>query len=1060
MSSYTHNIRFRSGGLASWSIRHPVGVIMITLAVVVLGGFVLDRLSINLLPHLIYPDVRVRIIDPGVPATVMEDRITRQLEEQLAITEDAISVQSRTTEGRSSVDLSFEYGKDIDIALRDASTRLDRAKRFLPTSIDPPVIYKRDPAQIPVMEYVVSSTNMDAVQLRDWVDNTYSKWFLNLPGIAAVEVGGGLVREILILPDQERLGGLGLSIDDLVRALQRGNVEAPGGRLIMREQEIISRTSGRFQSVSEIAELPISLGNGETIHLANVAQVIDSHEEQRLQVRYNDIPGVKVSIQKQPSANTVNVAEAVKQQVKWLQQQSLLPSGMQIQIVDDQSIYVRNSLNNAIIAAVSGAILAMIVVYLFLGNLRHTLIIGSAIPIAIMVTFILMGLGGLSLNIMTLGGLALGVGMLVDNTIVMLENISRHQQEKDVVETEYTAGLNIDSAAAVTAAGEVNSAIVASTSTNLAAVLPFLFIGGLIGLLFQELIFTISAAIVASLVVALTLVPALAARASSNTANPIRDRVDVLVERLRQHYIQGLSSILSNHGLRISVISLLLLALLISIFTVFATNKNIFLPKFDDGKLRISISADPGISLSEMDVAVQKIEKLLRAQPEVKGVFSIVGGRIFGRSEYEASNQSTLSVQLVARSQRDLSSDEWKDKMQKLVKKQNLAGIRVRMRTYGIRGFRTSRGDDDLSLRIQGPQHETLNEIGDEIMLRLNGTKGLRNLKHSSEEVRQELSIEVDRERAISLGLDIEDVTHALRYALNGEVVTDFIDGDKSYDVRLRLPRSRIESPQDIESILLFSSRKPGSSVYLANVATVNIIASPAQILRDRQQRYIEVSASLNTDKLTAGEIHAEIENRLADLELPDGYTIYDGGSKQALQEGKQLSGILLLLALFLVLVVMAVQYESIQNPLIILVSIPFATIGVAIGLFVTDLPVSMPVALGLIMLAGIVVNNAIVLVEYIELKRADGLELLDAVLGAARLRLRPILMTTLTTVVGMLPLALKLGEGAEMLQPLAVTIVSGLSFSLLVSLFLIPIIYTEVHRMLDKRQAKLAINV
>lgn len=1057
MSSYTHNMHFRSGGLASWSIRHPIGIIMITLAVVVLGGFVLDRLSINLLPHIIYPEVRVRIIDPGVPATVMEDRITRQLEEQLAITEDAISVQSRTSEGRSAVDLSFEYGKDIDVALRDASTRLDRAKRFLPTSIDPPTIYKRDPAQIPVMEYVVSSTQMDAVKLRDWVDNVYSKWFLNLPGVAAVEVGGGLVREILILPDQERLSGVGLSIDDVVRALQRGNVEAPGGRLIMREQEIISRTSGRFKNVSDIEELPIALANGETIHLSNVAKVIDGSEEQRLQVRYNDIPGVKVSIQKQPDANTVNVAEAVKRQLIWLEQQTLLPQGMQVQIVDDQSVYVRNSLNNATTAAISGAVLAMIVVYLFLGNLRHTLIIGSAIPIAIMVTFILMGLGNLSLNIMTLGGLALGVGMLVDNTIVMLENISRHQRDRDIVQSETTAGLDTDSAAAVTAAGEVNSAIVASTSTNLAAVLPFLFIGGLIGLLFQELIFTISAAIIASLLVALTLVPALAAHTSSNRSSAVREKIDAFVELLRRRYVHGLGAILNNHGLRVSVISLLLIALLFSIFTVFATNKNIFLPKFDDGKLRVSVSADPGISLTEMDVAVQKIEKLLRAQPEVNGVFSIVGGFIFGRSEYESSNKSTLTVQLVPRTDRELSSEAWKDHMQKLIRKQNLAGIRVRMRTYGIRGFRTSRGDDDLSLRIQGPRLETLNEIGDELMLRLHGTKGLRNLKHSSEEVRQELAIQVDRERATSLGLDVEDVTHALRYALNGEVVTDFIDGDKSYNVRLRLPRSRIESPQDIESILLFSSRKPGSSVYLADVASVNIIASPAQILRDKQQRYVEVSASLSTDKRTAGEIHTDIDEKLADLELPDGYTMYDGGSKQALQKGKQLSGMLLALALFLVLVVMAVQYESLKNPMIILISVPFATIGVAIGLFITDLPVSMPVALGLIMLAGIVVNNAIVLVEYIELKRADGHELLEAVLNAARLRLRPILMTTLTTVVGMLPLALKLGEGAEMLQPLAVTIVSGLSFSLLVSLFLIPVIYTEVHRMLDNRQTMFA---
>jgi len=1042
MSKSSHHIRFRSGGLASWSIRHPVGVVMITLAIVVLGAFVLDRLSINLLPHIIYPDVRVRIVDPGVPATVMEDNITRQLEEQLSITEDAISVQSRTSEGRSSVDLSFNYGKDIDIALRDASTRLDRAKRFLPNSIDPPVIYKRDPAQIPVLEYVVSSETMNAIQLRDWVDNTFSKWFLNLPGVAAVEVGGGLVREIIIQPDQERLAGLGLTIDDVISALQRGNVESPGGRLIMQQQEIISRTSGRFTDVKDIASLPISLKDGNTVQLSEIADIIDGSEEERLRVRYNDIAGVKISIQKQPSANTVDVADAVFAQLDWLQSQQLLPATTVVQNVNDQAVYVRNALNNASLAALSGAILAMLVVYLFLGNIRHTLIIGSAIPIAIMVTFIIMGLGGLSLNIMTLGGLALGIGMLVDNTIVMLENISRHQNDApsnpdDKYESEIQSG--------VTAAGEVNSAIVASTSTNLAAVLPFLFIGGLIGLLFRELIFTISAAIVASMITALTLVPSLAAHTASQQHNKMRKRIDGYVESLRNTYTHFLKSVLNSRFHKIVVCLVLVFGFVISSIVVFNPDKSIFLPKFDDGKLRLSISADPGISLSEMDTAVQQIEELLQEQPEVTGVFSIIGGRIFGRSQYEASNSSTLTVQLVPVNQRKLSSEEWKDKMSSLIRKQNIAGVRVRLRTYGIRGFKAGRSDDDLSLRIQGPDLATLDLVGDEVMQRLRGTKGLRNLKHSSEEIRQELAIQVDRERAATLQLDIEDVAKAMRYALQGTVVTDFIENDRSYDIRLRLPRDQIESPQDIDSILLFSSEANRPAIYLGDVATVNVIASPAQILRDRQQRYIEISASISG---IDGSVHAEIEKRLEGLELPDGYTFYDGGSRQALQEGKQLFGILLGLALFLVLVVMAVQYESLLNPLLILLSVPFAIIGVALGILSTGIPLSMPVWLGLVMLAGIVVNNAIVLVEYIELQRANGLSIYDAVIVSAQLRLRPILMTTLTTVAGMLPLALKLGEGAEMLQPLAITIVSGLSFSLIVSLLLIPIAYLSLHNL------------
>ena len=413
----------RTGGLASWSIRHPVGVVMIALAVIVLGVFSLGRLSIDLLPHIIYPDIRVRILDPGVPATVMEDRVTRQLEEQLAITEDAISVQSSTSQGAARVDLSFQYGKDIDIALRDASTRLDRAKRFLPDTIDPPVIYKLDPSQIPVQEFVVTSELRDAVELRSWTDDVLRKWFVNLPGVAAAEVGGGMVREIQVQIDQNRLAGVGLKMSDVIDALQRGNREDPAGRLEMSHQQLSGRISGRFTNVGQIKQLPLRLPTGNTIELAEVADVIDTHEDETIRVRANNINGIKMSIQKQPNANTVAVVDVVNERLNFMRSQGLLPDDIELVPVSDQSIYIRQSLANSSMAALSGALLAMAVVYIFLGNLRRTLIIGSAIPIAIMVTFVLMGLGGLTLNVMTLGGLALGVGMLVDNTIVMLENI-------------------------------------------------------------------------------------------------------------------------------------------------------------------------------------------------------------------------------------------------------------------------------------------------------------------------------------------------------------------------------------------------------------------------------------------------------------------------------------------------------------------------------------------------------------------------------------------------------------------------------------------------------------
>ena len=1023
--------RFRSGGLAAWSIRHPIGVSMIALAVIVLGLFAVLRLSVDLHPHLIYPEVRVRILSPGVPATVMEDQFTRQLEEQLAITEDAISVQSRTSQGATSVDLSFEYGKDIDLALRDASTRLDRAKRFLPETSDPPIIYKRDPSQIPVVEFIVSSPLRDPVELRTWVDDVFGKWFITLPGVAAAEVGGGLVREIHILVDQQRLAGLGMTMQDLDDALQRGNREDPTGRLKMSRQELSGRISGRFSDVEQIARLPLRLDSENNIRLQEVAEIIDTHIDERLRVRLNGIPGIKLSIQKQPNANTVAVVDIVRERLAWLHNEGLVPDDIYVDTVADQSIYIRGALNNSSLAALSGALLAMAVVYVFLGNLRRTLIIGSAIPIAIMVTFVLMGSGGLTLNIMTLGGLALGVGLLVDNTIVMLENIYRHQVEG---EADLKAGTH--------AAQEVNSAIVAATSTNLAAVLPFLFVGGLTGLLFRELIYTISAAILASMVIALTLVPALATRVDTTDTGLLRRKVDAAVAWMQKHYVA-----LINRVLAIPVkVVLVFVASLAYSSQVFVSENEIFLPSMDDGRISLSVTADPGVTLDEMDHSVQILERLVESRQEVESVFTLVGGAIFGRTEREVPNRSTLNIQLVPLARRAISSDDWIKLMTREIAGLQLAGVQVRMRVQGIRGIRTSRGDDDISLRIQGTDLQRLENIADAIVLRLKGVEGLRNIKHTAEEVYHEIAIDIDRERASILGLDVEDVGEAMRIALEGIVVTDFIDGDRSYDVRLRLPPVEVSDPQDVESILLFPASESRKAIYLGEVASVNLVESPATILRDNQQRIIEVSASISTST-AAGAVLAAIDEALSGLELPQGYTLYGGGAREALQEGRKLGFLLLALALFLVFVVMAIQYESLRNPIIILISVPFAAIGVAIGISWTGLPMSMPIKLGMIMLAGIVVNNAIVLVEYIEIVRQQGNAIREAILEAARLRLRPILMTTLTTVFGMLPLAIGIGEGAEMLKPLAVTIVSGLSFSMFVSLVLVPVMYEFTHR-------------
>jgi multidrug efflux pump subunit AcrB len=1028
--------RFRTGGLAAWSIHHPVGVTMLTLTVVILGLFSFNQLGINLLPHIIAPEVRVRIIDPGVPASIMEDRVTRQLEEQLAITEDAITVDSQTSEGRSSVDLSFPYGTDINNALRDASIRLDRAKRFLPENDQAPVIYKRDPSQIPIMEMVVSSNTLGSVELRSWADYTFSKWFLNLPGVAAVEVGGGLEREIQIIPDQEKLAHIGLSLQDFARQIKQQNIDSPGGRMIAKRQEITTRSEGRFNSIEEIKQLPLQTSNtsnettsiDNTIRVNDVAQVVDKHKDERLRIRLNKTPGVKLSIQKQPQANTVAVVNEVRHRIKNLKAQNAIPEDIKVAIIDDQSVFIKHAINNASIAAGSGALLAMIVIYLFLGSMLRTLIIGTAIPIGIMVTFIIMETMGLTLNIMTLGGLALGMGLLIDSTIVMLENITRHQVEG-----------NTSNEDAINAAVEVNSPIVASTSTNLSALLPFLFIGGMTGLLFEELIITITSAMLASLTVALTLVPALGAKVKTKRN---RNRfINKLVDIIKVKYNSNANRFLNSPGKTFFVFCLLFGLALYQI----NITKRIDFPRIDEGRISISITGDAGMQLDEMDNTVDRIEDLLLQQKEVVTLFTSAGGFVFGRSVFESSNRSSIKIQLIPSDQRSMTSDQWVKKIKQKINALKFTGYKINLYVSGVRGLHIARGSDDVSIHIRGENLDTLRKLGDKAVTLLESVDGLRNLTHSFEVVKEELNVRIDRQRAAEFGIDASIIGDALKIALDGEIISNYIEGDKDFDIRVRLPRINSYNPNVLQNLMV--DYKNNNAIRLGDIAYVTRAPTASYIVRSQQQRIVEISASYDPEA-EQRKVLSDAMSKLTELELPDGYVLYDNDTNKTLEEGQRTGLMVLFLAIFLVFVVMAVQYESLLNPLIIMISIPFAATGVAIGLLINaDMSISMPVWLGLIMLTGIVVNNAIVLVEQIEIEREKTNLLHEAIKKAAALRLRPILMTTLTTVFGMMPLAIGLGEGSEMLQPLAFVIVWGLSFSLFVSLILVPSLYSLFHQ-------------
>ncbi|MEZ4650480.1 MAG: efflux RND transporter permease subunit [Candidatus Eisenbacteria bacterium] len=1026
----------RHSGLPAFSIRRPVGTLMLTSVVLVLGGFFLSGLPLDLLPSIVYPQIRASVNNRGVEPTVLEETVAKPLEATLATTENLTRMETTVQEGRVAINLHFSYGTNIDFALQDASKNLDRARARLPEEADAPTIFKFDPSQIPVYEVAFSSATKDLVWLRDWAEYRLRPQLLTIEGIASVDVSGGLVREVQVILDQERLRSYGLTVSQVNSALEDANQDVAAGRVSSATREVVGKTTGKFRTVDDVKAVLLPLQGGGRIPLSEVAEVLDTNREQRLWARLDGDPAIKVSIRKQPNANTVAVADGVDARLADLASSGFIPSDVPFEVIQNQADFIRGSVTAVRNAALLGATLAMFVVLVFLGSLRKTFVIGLAIPLAVLATFVMMGLSHLTLNIMTLGGLALGVGLLIDNSIVMLENIFRHKEEGNEGAEE----------AALEGAAEVQSAVTASTVTNLAAVVPFLLISGLAALIFRELILTISFAILASLLVALTVVPMLAAQLAkvrfTSRLDHFRPIVafDHFLSRVRRAYIRfaGVVVVRGRWGvLAVAVLSFVGAGLLVRGLG------SEFLPQVDDGNVSISISLPPGASAEETNRVTKEVEALVTQMPDVRGVFATAGGRFFGSGTVESSGTGAIDVVLAGRGEREMSADTWVRTMQQKIQQKGFAGSRISVRPPRIRGLRTSTSGSAVALDIQGDDLETLQAIAEDLALRLEDVPGLENLEPSAEEASPELSIELDRERAAYLGLSVAAVGSTIRTALDGSIPTRFSSGSQEYDLRVMFPKDRFTSPEELGSIALFPGAANGAPIYLRDVANVRTTLGPTTILRENQNRVLRLTGDVIAEVASVGEVNDEIRNRLADISLPDGYGVIIGGEQEAIEENNKQLSIVVGLAIFLVFVVLAVQYESVVNPLVIILAIPLSLVGVGVLLHLTATPLSAPVLLGVILLAGIVVNNAILLVEYAERgKRERGLTRAAAVIEAGGVRLRPILMTTLTTLFGMLPLALGLGQGSELMQPLAIAVVGGLSISTFLTLFVVPSAY------------------
>lgn len=1057
--------------LSATSIRQHIGTLMLTLTVIVLGFFFIAQIQVDLLPSITYPRIGVRLSAPGVSPEVAVEEIAKPLEEALSATEGVVQVYSQTREGQVSLDLYFQPGGNIDQALNDATAAFNRAQSRLPDVVEQPRVFKFDPSQLPVYEFALRSSSLQDVQLRVFADEELSRELGVVPGAAAVDVSGGVQEEVLIKIDQDRLQSLGIGLTNVLNALQDRNLDVSGGRLRGEDAEPLIRTVGRFRDAQEIRNLSFEVSSRETplnsqpsnlqpsnptrrVYLRDFAEVIDGTKEQRIFVFLNGEPAVKVSIQKQADANTIEVVEGVKKRIAQLRQTGLIPEDMELVPTLDESVFIRNSIANVTSSGLVGAGLAALAVLLFLGSLRQTVIIVLAIPLATLAAIILMKLFGLSLNVFSLGGLALGVGIVVDNAIVMLETIaegvgmtpgSERGREEDR-EKRRNPKFIIDQS--VSSSQSVESALVASTTTNLVSVLPFLLIGGLFSLLFNELILTISFAVAASLAVALTVVPALTSRLLAvRWSSRIGEfwflrEFNRRFEAATRSYMSFLSLILR---LRVLVIAIAFLVLGGGSLLLAGQIPQEILPRINTGQASLSAQFPPGTTLETNLKVMSVVDDIVLKQPETDYVFTTSGGSLFGSNTSENALRGSSTITLKPGS--DIG--KFVQRVSKEFETLNLVGIRLRIRPGEVRGITLTNSPirgADVDITLQGTDAEKLQQAGRQVLQALDEKVTLVQFRPDADPRQPEVQIRPDWERLAEFGLTAKEMGDTIQTSIEGSVPTQLQRGDRLVDVRVQLERDTLQRPTQLEQVPLLVANN--RQVRLGDVATVEKGQAPGEIQRINQRQVFQIAGNLNEGAILSDAI-AQTNAVLASIELPDGVSVLPSSTQETNQQLQNSLKILGGLAAFLVFVVMAVQYNSLIDPLVIILTVPLALAGGILGLYVTQTAIGATVLVGAVLLVGIVVNNAIIMVELAnQIREQENIDRQTAILKAAPQRLRPIMMTTITTVLGLFPLALGIGQGSEFLQPLGVVVFSGLSLATFLTLFIIPCFYVLLHEL------------
>ncbi len=1009
--------------LADISIKRPVFTTMMILAIITYGVYAYLKLAIDMFPNIDFPIITVTSIYRGADPETIETKVTKKIEEAVNQISDIKTLSSQSLQNVSSVIIQFDLDKDINIAAQEVRDKIDTVQRELPPDLEPPIIQKVDLGAMPVISLgIISQGGITERELYDFADKIVKKQIQIINGVGSVEIVGGRERTIWIRPEAEKLIAHNLTVDDIVRAIGAQNIDIPAGNISVSDYEISVKSKGTIDSLEELKNIMVTNINGSIIKIKDLAAVEDSLAEEKSRAILNGEKTLSLTITKQPGTNTVEMAKKIRKIIPELNK--LAPSGLKIETISDNAIFIENSIEDAIFDLYLGALLAIIIIGIFLRNIRMTIIAAIAIPTSIIGTFAAIKALGFTLNYLTIMGLSLSVGLVVDDAIVVLENIFRHfERKKDRM------------AAATSGTGEIGLAVMATTFSIVAVFLPVAITHGMIGRFMKQFGITVVVAVLISLFVSFTLTPMLSSRFMKL---PMRNfftiNVEKFLEWLDRFYgrIVGWALRWRKTTLGIAIITLIVTLIMAS------SLKQEMMPITDQGEFQVNIESAAGSSLEHTIKCVEEITDIITQRDDVQFIYSTIGG---GRLEKKET--ASILVKLKPINERSKRQIEIMDEVRDSLKNYDRATISVAQR----QPIEVGSSAAILQLNILGNDLNKLKEIAAEIKTEMIKAGGYTDIDISYKESKPELTLNIDREKADQIGILPAMVGSSLRLMLAGDKVSEYKEGGNSYDIRVKLDDKTISDINKIKKLKLRTMAQ--TPVELSNIVSEKTGTTAQSINRLFGQRVVTVFANLTKDK-ALGEAVDEL-NKMLQGKLPEGYTYKFTGQADFMKENFQSLFESLILGIIMIYFILASQFESFIHPFTIMLSLPFALIG-AIGLLLfSDYNLSMTTMIGFIMLMGLVTKNAILLIDFALKGREKGMELNEAIINAGTIRLRPILMTTFAMIFGMLPVALGRSLGAEIRAPMAIAVIGGLTTSTILTLVIVPVIFSYLQRFSEK---------